>query len=181
MNAYMCIMITYYFRDSYFGFFDWLKTINKIKIRYLLLCQNSGCGIIKRKYDDFKTLKRHYILYLKYLLELNTIEREFVKEYSNHHIPSKEIRDQVDIDYLYRKWKMVVLNGPVVPNIRRLTNKEVGDAIKEARLIMCKSRKEVADILHIQEETLKSYELGKTKLPFTVFYQLSQIFEINIK
>lgn len=169
------------FRNSYDGFFDWLGSIRKIKLRYHMLCANRGTGLIEFHFDEFIETKNAYMQYLKFMLELNDNEKAYVKVFIAHQSPSRLVSRQVDLNLLIKKWSNVVFSGAYHQIIKRITDEEVGHAIKEGREVICKSRKEVADILHIDVETLKSYELGRRKLPYTTYYLLSQIFEINIK
>lgn len=71
-----------------------------------------------------------------------------------HHTPTREISMQVDVDSLIKRWSEILFGSNSPQIIRRLTNKEVGLAIKNARLVACRSRKEIAAILKIDVETL---------------------------
>lgn len=146
-----------------------------------MLCANRGTGLIEFHFDEFIETKNAYMQYLKFMLELNDNERTYVKAFIAHQSPSRLVSRQIDLNLLIKKWSDIVFSGVYHQIIKRITDEEVGRAIKEGREVICKSRKEVADILQIDVETLKSYELGRRKLPYTIYYLLSQIFEINIK
>lgn len=64
--------------------------------------------------------------------------------------------------------------------LEEITNEEVGAAIKKAREYKCRSRKEVAELIGISQDTLKAYETGKRTLPFDVCYKLIQLYEFDI-
>ena len=169
------------FSQTIEGFYEWLGQVRKIKFRYYLMCANRGAGLIELHYEEFLDIKRFYIQYLQFLLTLNRLEKEYVKSFINHHSPSRIISRQIDIHSLYKIWIHIIFEIPGMPSIKKITNKEVGFAIKEARQIARKSRKATAEILNISVESLKAYEEGKRKIPFILFNELSQIFEINIK
>lgn len=143
-----------------------------------MLCANRETGLIEFHFDEFIETKNAYMQYLKFILELNDNEKEYVKVFIAHHSPPKIVSQQIDLNLIIKRWSNIVFSGAYHQTIKRLTDEEVGRAIKEGREVICKSRKEVADILHIDVETLKSYELGRRKLPYTTYYLLSQIFEI---
>ena len=146
-----------------------------------MLCANRGTGLIEFHFDEFIETKNAYMQYLKFMLELNDNERAYIKAFIAHQSLSRLVSQQVELNLLIKKWSNIVFLGAYHQIIKIITDEEVGRAIKEGREMICKSRKEVADILHVDIETLKSYELGRQKLSYTIYYLLSQIFEINIK
>jgi len=56
--------------------------------------------------------------------------------------------------------------------LKRVSNEEIGKAIKEAREFSCIGRKEMAELIGISENTYKCYEEGRRSIPFRVYYLL---------
>lgn len=80
---------------------------------------------------------------------------------------------------MYERWLEVVANFKL-NKVKEITNKEVGNAIKDAREYRGLNRAQVAGVIGIGQDTLKCYEEGRRTLPFDVYYKLIQIFDIDI-
>ncbi|QLY39405.1 helix-turn-helix transcriptional regulator [Hujiaoplasma nucleasis] len=66
------------------------------------------------------------------------------------------------------------------PKLKSIGKKEMSKVIKNQRVIYGMTLKYVADLLHISEATLKSYEMGSRLVRIDVLYQLSQIYNMTI-
>jgi len=64
--------------------------------------------------------------------------------------------------------------------LKSIDKVKIGKIIKEQRLYHNMSLKFVAELLHISEATLKSYEMGTRLVRLEVMYQLSQIYNMTI-
>jgi len=62
--------------------------------------------------------------------------------------------------------------------LKRITNEEIGRAIKESREFACIGRKEMSELIGISENTYKCYEEGRRSIPYKVFYLLQQMLKL---
>lgn len=169
------------YRDSLEGMYDWFKEIKycihlisfyeKIKESYLDSWQ-------KERYTEAIEQRKYYE---EFLGTLNKSERYYVDCFISHHYPDNEFycHNHVNLRRMYLNWQHIIFvkgNGKLI----EITNKEVGKVIKEARKFAHKSRKEVADIIGINQNTLKAYENGIRTLPFDVFYKLNQFLDLCV-
>ena len=168
-------MKNYIFRKSYDGFIDWIKSIGEIR-RTVQSFAYGGSELWRKLHrKEYNEANRWYGLYLKYKKGLDEKEKNFIKRISEHHLP--EWHDNVDSGKLYRRW-LEIIGEHAANQLKEITNKEVGAAILEARKNKFLSRKQVADIIGINQETLKAYEKGTRALPFSVYYKLIQFIKL---
>lgn len=120
-----------------------------------------------------------YVNYLSYMKGLSEKQKEFIKYKENGHIPPYGLCRGPEIDFMFERWLEVVANTKL-NSLEEITNKDVGAAIKNARLLRCMNRAQVAGAIGIGVDTLKCYEEGRRTLPFDVYYKLIQLFEFDI-
>lgn len=167
-------MKNFIFRKSNTGFFDWIGTIYCIR-----RATQSNLRTSERDKEAFTESGYWYQNYLTYLKRLTENQKEFLKIYSSGHIPPYDLCSGFEIRYMYEKWLEIVGNFKL-NHLEEIRNEEVGAAIKKAREYKCRSRKEVAELIGIGQDTLKAYETGKRTLPFDVYYKLIRLFDLNI-
>ena len=112
---------------------------------------------------------------MEYIKGLSENEKEWIRAHEKHHIPDYA----VDNKNLFNRWLEIVGNFKL-NQLHEITNKEVGDAIRNAREFRSLNRVQVANIIGINQDTLKVYENGERILPFDVYYKLIQLSEFNI-
>jgi DNA-binding XRE family transcriptional regulator len=83
------------------------------------------------------------------------------------------------IDEIMRNWSRICFPKHKL-KLNSIDKKEIGKVIKEQRLYHGMSLKFVAELLHISEATLKSYEMGTRLVRLDIVYQLSQIYNMSI-
>lgn len=84
-----------------------------------------------------------------------------------------------NIDEIMRNWSRICFPKNKL-KLKSISKIEVSKAIKNQRLSNDMSLKFVAELLHISEATLKSYEMGTRLVRLDVIYQLSQIYNMTI-
>lgn len=77
-----------------------------------------------------------------------------------------------NIDEIMRNWSRICFPKNKL-KLKSISKIEVSKAIKNQRLSNDMSLKFVAELLHISEATLKSYEMGTRLVRLDVIYQLS--------
>lgn len=65
-----------------------------------------------------------------------------------------------DINQIYARWLEVVASFKL-NRLKSITNKEVGEAIKRARIFKCMNRAQAVEVIGIKADTLRFYEDGK--------------------
>ncbi|QLY39413.1 helix-turn-helix transcriptional regulator [Hujiaoplasma nucleasis] len=130
-----------------------------------------------KQYKEAKEIMEQYEV-LKYSL---TEEQNLLLEQSliNNESFKYNIKTFNNIDEIMRNWSRICFPNHK-PKIKSIDKKEIGKSIKEQRLYYGMSLKLVADLLHISEATLKSYEMGTRLVRLDVMYQLSQIYNMTI-
>ena len=84
-----------------------------------------------------------------------------------------------NLDEIMRNWSRICFPKHKL-KLKSIDKVKIGKTIKEQRLYHGMSLKFVAEILHISEAALKSYEMGTRLVRLDVMYQLSQIYNITI-
>ncbi len=84
-----------------------------------------------------------------------------------------------NIDEIMNNWSRICFPKHKL-KLKSIDKVAIGKSIKEQRLNHGMSLKFVADLLHISEATLKSYEMGTRLVRLDVIYQLSQIYNMTI-
>lgn len=79
---------------------------------------------------------------------------------------------------IVRNWSKICF-PKINTKIKTLDKKQIGKAIKEQRLFNGYSLKHVADLVQINESTLRSYEEGTRLVRLDVIYKLAQIYNLN--
>lgn len=161
------------FRKDQNGFQDWIRSIKHF--RWAIRTHQAGAKNDK----EYTEANLWYVNYLAFMKELNPAQKEFVKIKENGHIPPYSLVTGFDISFIYEKWLEILANSKL-NQLEKITNEEVGKALKKARVDLCLSRAQVAGVVGINAETLKAYENGKRTLPFDVFYKLVQFLYLNI-
>ncbi len=84
-----------------------------------------------------------------------------------------------NLDAIMRNWSRICFPKHKL-KLKSIDKVKIGKSIKEQRLYHGMSLKFVAELLHISEATLKSYEMGIRLVRLDVIYQLSQIYNMSI-
>ena len=163
------------FRKDWRGFEDWAKSINKM--RYLISAHKKG--ITTYTDEEYTEANWWYVNYLEFMKGLNEKQKEYIRAKEKGHIPEYSSYTGEDISIIYTRWLEVVADFKL-NRLESITNEEVGEAIKRARLFKCMNRAQVSEVTGIKTDTLRFYEDGKRTVPFDIFYKLSQIFNLDI-
>ena len=163
----------YIFRKDWNGFLDWIASVRHF--RWTIRAHEAGAKNDK----EYTEANYWYVNYLSYMKGLSEKQKEFIKYKENGHIPPYGLCHGFEIDFMFERWLEVVANTKL-NSLEEITNKEVGAAIKNARLLRCMNRAQVAVVIGIGVDTLKCYEEGRRTLPFDVYYKLVQLFEFDI-
>lgn len=172
-NVIYGIMKYFIFRKDQNGFQDWIKSIKRF--RWAIRTHQAGA----KNDEKYTEANLWYVNYLAFMKELNPAQKEFIKIKENGHVPPYSLVTGFDINFSYEKWLEIVANSKL-NQLAEITNEEVGKALRKARETLCLSRAQVAGVVGISAETLKSYENGKRTLPFDVFYKLIQFLSFRI-
>jgi len=165
------------FREGYKGFYDWLASINRIKLDMATI--NSKEIGKKSALHFWDNTKKAYVKFLKIMSRYNEYEKAFVKYHMSHHIPPFELRMEVNFDHMYKIWHKIMFVDKTT-TITEITKEEVGIKLKEAREYQCRSREQVAEMIGISANTLKSYETGKRMPPFNVVFKIAQFMDLDL-
>lgn len=84
-----------------------------------------------------------------------------------------------NLDEIMRNWSKICFPEHKL-KLKSIDKVKIGKIIKEQRLYHAMSLKFVAELLHISEATLKSYEMGTRLVRLEVIHQLSQIYNMTI-
>ena len=80
---------------------------------------------------------------------------------------------------IYDKWLNIEFPNDCNP-IQEYSSVEIGNAIREARIEDGRSKREVASLLNISENTNKCYEDGTRMIPADKWLMVSYLFDINL-
>lgn len=170
--------LLFVYRPNEEGFDDWISDMpfaRKIITDY----EREWDSVIKsRNHDEYQ---RAYQYYKRYREFKNILTPEL-----ECHLVYKLRNGSWRYDFSVKtKNELVEKLLPIeCPNkesrIERISNNEIAKAIKEARKFSCFTRREVAELLGISENTYKCYENGKRSIPYRIFYMLKQILTIVI-
>lgn len=69
---------------------------------------------------------------------------------------------------------------PDYSDLLRLRHKIVGGLLKQARLDAGRSREELAQEVHLDEDTLQAYEMGQKEIPFLDLEELARALDVSI-
>jgi DNA-binding XRE family transcriptional regulator len=130
-----------------------------------------------KKYKEAKEILEQYEI-LKYslsyeqnqLLEKSLINNEKLK----HNFETFN-----NLDEIMRNWSRICFSRHKL-KLKSIDKIKIGKTIKEQRLYHDMTLKFLAELLHISESTLKSYEMGTRLVKLNVMYQLSQIYNMTI-
>ncbi|MDY5669102.1 MAG: helix-turn-helix transcriptional regulator [Bacilli bacterium] len=146
-------------------------------MRYLISAHKEG--ITTYTNEEYTEANWWYVNYLEFMKGLTEKQKEYIRTKEKGHIPEYNSYIGEDIDIIYSRWLEIVA-GFKLNRLESITNEEVGEAIKRARLFKCMNRAQVAEVIGIKADNLRFYEEGKRTLPFDIFYKLNQIFDLDI-
>ena len=169
----------YIFRKDENGFNDWLASISHF--RFIIKQYEGAMEWQKPGWKaEFLEAFEWYQRYLSFCKLLTDNQKEFVRIKASHKISPYSLLNGNEIEDIFHKWELGIAYSPL-NQLKEITNEEVGSVIKKAREKYEYSRKEMADLIGINQETLKAYENGKRTLPFDVYYKLKQLLIIEIE
>lgn len=166
------------YRPNEKGFDDWISDMPFAR-RIITDYEGEWDSVIKfRNHDEYQRAYRYYKRYREFKSTLSPeLACHLVYKLRNgswRYDFSIEIKNK-----LIEKWLPIECPNKE-SRIVRISNDEIGAAIKEARKFSCYTRREVAELVGISENTYKCYEDGKRSTPFRIFYMLKQILNITI-
>ena len=164
----------YVYRHNYYGFYDWVGDLNKIR-NEINSYQNMNNEMKECYSEKYSQALQCYKDYLVFKSTLCKVEDDFINALRKRKTPTQK----VDFDSLYKRWEDIIIASGHV-SVVGIGPEEIGTAIKEAREFSCRTRKQVAEIIGISPNTLKMYETGKRTLPFCIYYELIQFLDIHL-
>lgn len=169
------------FRKNYDGFLDWIGTICKAR-NEISSYRSITLPEIKNDPERIQRLhesKRVYDNYLKLRSELNDEQKEYLEIKSRHHTPPRGLCTYQEHSEIYDKWLNIEFPNDCNP-IHEYSSVEIGNAIREARMEDGRSKREVASLLNISENTYKCYEDGTRMIPTDKWLMISYLFNVKI-
>lgn len=163
----------YVYRHNYYGFYDWVGDLNKIR-NEINSYQNTNNEMKEYYAEKYRQALQCYKDYLVFKSTLHK-EDEFINILRKHKTPTQK----VDFNSIYKRWENIIIGSGHV-SVVDIGPEKIGTAIREAREFSCRTRKQVAEIIGISPNTLKMYETGERMLPFDVYYKLKQFLNLNI-
>ncbi len=170
-----------YFRNNETDFWNWCRHyVRRAKsVIKAYDCIDSTSYRIKniKKYKEAKEIMEQYeVLKCSLSDEQNQLLEKSL-------INNKELRYNFktfnNLDAIMRNWSRICFPKHKL-KLKSINKVEIGKTIKEQRTYHGMSLKFVAELLHISEATLKSYEMGTRLVRIDVLYQLSQIYNMTI-
>jgi len=170
-----------YFRNNETDFWKWcrydLKRAKSIIRAYdNIECIDYRIKNIKQYKDAKEIIEQYEVLKCSLTEEQNQLLQ---KSMINNKSFTYNIKTFNNIDEIMRNWSQICFPKHKF-KIKSISKIEVGNAIKNQRLYHDMSLKFVADLLNINEATLKSYETGTRLARLDVIYGLSQIYNMKI-
>ncbi|MDY0277933.1 MAG: helix-turn-helix transcriptional regulator [Acholeplasma sp.] len=170
-----------YFRNNETDFWNWcrhyLRRAKSVIKAYDSI--NSADYRIKniKKYKEAKEILEQYEI-LK--CSLSDQQNELLeKSLINNEELKYNFKTFNNLDAIMRNWSRICFPKHKL-KLKSIDKVKIGKLIKEQRLDHGMSLKFVAELLHISEATLKSYEMGTRLVRLDVIYQLSQIYNMSI-
>lgn len=164
----------YVYRHNYYGFYDWVGDLNKIR-NEINSYQNMNNEMKEYYAEKYGQALQCYKDYLVFKSTMCKEEDDFINVLRKHKTPTQK----VDYSSLYKRWEDIIIGSGHV-SVVDIRPEEIGIAIKKAREFSCRTRKQVAEIIGIGPNTLIMYESGKRMLPFDIYYKLTQFLDIHI-
>ncbi|NLD49365.1 MAG: helix-turn-helix transcriptional regulator [Clostridiaceae bacterium] len=130
-----------------------------------------------KQYKDAKEIIEQYEVLKCSLSDEQNLLLE--KALNNNESFKYNIKTFNHIDQIMRNWSRICFPKHKL-KLKSIDKVEIGKLIKEQRLYHNMSLKFVAELLHVSEATLKSYEMGTRLVRLDVIYQLSQIYNMTI-
>ena len=152
------------YRPNEKGFDDWISDMSYVR-RTITTYESEWDPVIKfRTHDEYTRAKAYYDRYLEFKNSLDVdlgVQLKYkLRNGSWRYDFNAHIRAE-----LIKEWmKYECPNG--LSRIKRNSNEEIGNAIREAREFACIGRKEMAELIGISENTYKCYEEGRRSVPF---------------
>lgn len=170
-----------YFRNNETDFWNWCRHYLK-RAKSIVRIHNQINNVdfrikYKTQYNEAQEVIQQYKI-LKY--SLTEQQRQLLeKVLINNEYFEYDIKTFNNIDEIMRNWSRICFPEHRL-KLKSIDEVKLGKSIKEQRLYQGMSLKSVADMLHISEATLKSYEMGTRLVRLDVIYTLSQIFNMTI-
>lgn len=170
-----------HFRNNETDFWNWCRHYLR-RAKYVIKAYDSIESTSYRiknikKYKEAKEIIEQYEVLKCSLSEEQNILLE--KSLINKESFKYNIKTFNNIDEIMRNWSQICFPKHKL-KLKSIDKVKIGKSIKEQRLYHNMSLKFVAELLHISEATLKSYEMGTRLVRLDVMYQLSQIYNMTI-
>ena len=170
-----------YFRNNETDFWNWCRHYlrrAKSVIKAYDNIENTDFRIKNiKQYKEAKEIMEQYeILKCSLSDEQNQL---LEKSLINNESFKYNFRTYNNLDEIMKNWSRICFPKHKL-KLKSIDKVEIGKTIKEQRLYHGMSLKFVAELLHISEATLKSYEMGTRLVRLDKIYQLSQIYNMTI-
>jgi len=162
------------YRPNEKGFNDWIDDMPYVRTT-ITSYEREWDPVIKfRMHEEYAATKAYYDRYLEFKNSLN-VDLGLQLKYRLRNGSWRYDFNYKMKDELIQEWmKFECPEG--MSRLKRITNEEIGLAIKEAREFACIGRKEIAELIGINENTYKCYEEGRRSVPYRIMFLLNQIF-----
>ena len=170
-----------YFRNNETDFWNWCRHYIKraksvIKVYDSIESTSYRIKNIKSYQEAKEILEQYEILKCSLSDEQNQL---LEKSLINNEELKHNFETFNNLDEIMRNWSRICFLKHKL-KLKFIDKVKIGKAIKNQRLYHGMSLKFVAELLHISESTLKSYEIGVRLVRLDVMYGLSQIFNTTI-
>lgn len=159
------------YRPNEKGFDDWIHDMPFVR-KIITSYENEWDSVIKfRNHEEYSEAIAYYNRYLEFINSL--LEDLFIQ--LKYKLKNGSWRYDFNVEkkrLLIFEWmKYECPNGE--SSLKRISNEDIGMAIKEAREPSCIGRKEISELIGISESTYKCYEEGRRSVPYKIIFMIS--------
>ncbi len=173
---------TYCFRKNETDFFKWCRHYVK-RALYFVKSYESNQNEYYRIYEEEEYQKSVQIVrqYQILLASLSEQEQLFLEEYliENKDYPIYHPTYSQYIKLIYENWEQICFPRNH-SNIKTIDRVQLGKTIKLLRENCGLSRKQVSELLQINDKTLSAYENGERLVKIDILYGMSQLYKTSI-
>ena len=166
------------FRPTTTDFRKWCKEYVGIAFDIVKTYEQNPLIIDLEEYKIAQKICRQYKVLIASLdkKERTLFENRIMK---NKAVRFSEKEERIAFSIIFENWKEICFPEKIC-QLKTITKEQVGEKIKALRIHNGYTRKQVADIVGINEATLKAYENGDRMLRLDVVYLLTQVYGITI-
>ncbi len=175
-------MKKYVFRKNNEGFHDWIRTVCRARNE---ISSYKTLVLAELKYSPdrlfrLKEAKRVYGNYMKLRSKLNDDQKKYLEIKVRHHVPPYGFCTYQEIVDIYEKWESIEFPNDSQP-LKEYSALDIGAYIKKARIEDGRTKREVAVLLGISENTYKCYEEGRRMIPADKWLMILELFGIELE